>query len=165
LRGLLAHAGEPVRHYPVRVRDVPDTKVATLQAEVDQSQLVEAIGQTEWELREHLKAQGARMTNEFWVIYHGFVTPDSEGVIETAIPFTGAVEPSGAIAIRMETAHREAYATVVRDDCFYPRIMKAYEAVLGHAPGVGPLREIYLDFWDRVAGDEPFVHVAQPIGK
>jgi DNA-binding transcriptional MerR regulator len=164
LRGQFAHAGEPDRHYPVRIRDVPDTKVATLQAEVDGSRLVEAISQTHWELREHLAAQGAQTTHEFWVIYHGVVTPDNESVIETAVPFTGSVEPSGAIAIRMETAHREAYATVVRDDCFYPRIVKAYEAVLNHAPGAGPLREVYLDCWDRVAGDEPFVYVAQPIG-
>jgi DNA-binding transcriptional MerR regulator len=163
LRGQLAHAGEPERSYAVRVRDVPDTKVATLQAEVDQSRLVEAISETQWTVREHLVAQGARATHEFWVIYHGLVTPDNEAVIETAIPFTGSVEPAGAIAIRMEAAHREAYATVLRDDCFYPRIVGAYEAVLGHAPGVGPVREIYLDFWDQVAGDEPFVHVAQPI--
>jgi effector-binding domain-containing protein len=147
------------------VRDVPDTKVATLQAEVDQARLVEAISETQWALREHLTAQGAQMTPEFWVIYHGVITPDNETVIEAAVPFTGSVEPAGAIAIRMETAHREAYTTVMRDDCFYPRIVQAYEAVLTYAPGVGPVREIYLDYWDQVAGDEPFVHVAQPIGE
>jgi hypothetical protein len=27
----------------------------------------------------------------------------------------------------------------------------------------GPEREIYLNHWDRVAGTEPFVLVAQPI--
>jgi hypothetical protein len=149
-------------------RHVPATKIAVIRTEVDQQGLVDAIQANGWEIRRHLEVGGGQMTAEGWVIYHGFVTPDSEAPIEVCVPFTGAVEPAGEIAIRLEAAHVEIYATVTRDDCYYPRIMHAYDAVEAHrvdaglAPA-GPLREIYLAAWDDLVGTDPFVHIAQPV--
>lgn len=163
LRAQLRHAGGPERRYEVRVRDVPTTKIAAIRSEVDQERLSDAIGELEWEVRAHLVAQGAAVTSEFWVIYHGTVTPDSVAPIEVGVPYAGTVEPVGEIAIRLAAAHREAYAIVERDDCFYPRIVRAYEAVMAYAPAVGPPREVYLDRWERLGGSDPFVYVAQPI--
>jgi len=164
----LAHGGEPERSYAVARRDVPVTKIATIRSEVDQHGLAEAIRAGEWEIRGHLAAAGARVTAEHWVIYHGFVTPDSEAVIEVCVPYAGTVEPAGEMAIRLEAAQEQAYATVARDDCFYPRIMQAYEAVGAHVATAGlipvaPIREVYLAAWDTIAGTDPFVHVAQPV--
>ena len=168
LRGQFAHGGNPERAYEVRLRDVPAAKVATIRYEVDQQRLVDTIGVGEWEIRGHLAAAGAHVTAEHWVIYHGFVTPDSEAPIEVCVPFTGTAEPAGAMAIRLEPAHTEAYATVARDDCFYPRIMQAYDAVADHVAAenlitVGSSREIYVAACDAIAGTDPFVHVAQPV--
>jgi hypothetical protein len=111
---------------------------------------------------------GATTTAEHWVIYHGFVTPDSEATIEVCVPFTGPAEPADAMVIRQEPAHTELYATVARDDCFYPRIMVAYDALarLVAAEGLipdAPVREIYLAHWHAIAGTDPFVLVAQPV--
>lgn len=163
LRAQLGHSGEPERRYEVRVRDVPATKIATIRSDVDQARLVDTIRESEWAVRSHLVAQGAVVTSEFWVVYDGVVAPDSEAPIEVGVPYSGAAEPAGAIGMRMEAGHREAYATVDRDDCFYPRIVGAYEAVMAHGPAAGPPREIYLDYWERLGGSDPFVHVAQPI--
>ncbi|MEU4556829.1 MerR family transcriptional regulator [Actinoplanes sp. NPDC023936] len=167
LRTRLAHGDEPERSYPVRVALRPSHKVATLLFEVDQENLVPAMGAAEWEIRRLLEEQRAAVTGEHWVIYHSAVTPESEAPIEVCVPFTGSVEPAGKVAIRIEPERLVAFAEVTRDDCFYPRITQAYEAVHEHVTEAGliltaPPREIYLNSWDRLTGTDPFVHVAQP---
>ena len=154
--------------YEVHRRDVPATKVASIRCETDQQGLVEAIRRGQWEVRGHLAASGAGWTAEHWVIFHGFVTPDGEGPVEVCVHFSGAAEPAGDMVIRVEPAHTQAYATVARDDCYYPRIMQAYEAVQSHVAGhdlhtTAPVREVYIAAWDSIAGTDPFVHVAQPV--
>ncbi|BBH64156.1 MerR family transcriptional regulator [Actinoplanes sp. OR16] len=167
LRTRLVHGDEPQRSYQVQVALAPARKIATLTFEVDQENLVPAMGAAEWEIRRHLEEQGAACTGEHWVIYHRAVTPESEAPIEVCVPFTGSVEPAGQMAIRREPERLVAFAEVTRDDCFYPRITQAYDAVHQHVIDAGliltaPPREIYLDNWDRLAGTDPFVHVAQP---
>jgi DNA-binding transcriptional MerR regulator len=167
LRTRLAHGDEPERRYAVHVTASPARKVATLHIEVDLDHLVPEIGAAEWEIRRHLEEQGARTTGEHWVIYHGQVTPDSEARAEVCVPFSGPLDPAGRITIRIEPEHLITYAAVTREDCFYPRIVRAYEAVGDHVRAAGliataPPREIYLDSWDRLAATDPFVHVAQP---
>ena len=168
LRAQLAHTGEPERTYQVRHRAAPAVKVATIRSDVDQHSLVDTTRAAEWAIREHLAAAGAGTTAEHWVIFHGAVTPDNEATIEVCVPFTGPVEPADAIAIRLEPAQTQAYATVTRDDCFFPRIMHAYDAVAEHVAAArlqtsGPSREVYLSAWQDISGTDPFVLVAQPI--
>lgn len=166
LRIQLAAATQPPVAYEVHRRTVPATKVASIRRETDQQGLADAIRELQWKVRDRLA--GATVTAEHWVIYHGFVTPDSEATIEVCVPFTGPAEPVDSMIIRSEPAHTELYATVTRDDCFYPRIMVAYDALSRHVAGAGltltgPVREIYLAHWDTIAGTDPFVHVAQPV--
>jgi DNA-binding transcriptional MerR regulator len=169
LRGQLANSASSLEaSYVVSLRDVPAAKVASIRTEVDQSGLVEAIRGCEWSIRSHLDGEAASVSVEHWVIFHGPVTPESEATIEVCVPFTGTVEPLDEITIRIEPAHREVFTTVARDDCFYPRIMRAYEAVDGYtnAHGLalsGSVREIYLGEWHHLAATDPFVHVAQPV--
>jgi DNA-binding transcriptional MerR regulator len=166
LRIQLAAATQPATRYEVRRREVPATKVASIRRETDQQGLADTIRELQWTLRDRLT--GGTVTAEHWVIYHGFVTPDSEAMIEVCVPFTGPAEPVDAMVIRVEPAHTELYATVTRDDCFYPRIMVAYDALSRHVATeglvlTGPVREVYLAHWDAIAGTDPFVHVAQPV--
>ena len=166
LRIQLAAATQPPIGYRVHRREVPATKVASIRRETDQQGLADAIHELQWAVRDRLT--GGTTTAEHWVIYHGFVTPDSEATIEVCVPFTGPAEPAGSMVIRLEPAHTEFYATVARDDCFYPRIMVAYDAVSREVAAAdrclsGPIREIYLAHWDELAGTDPFVHVAQPV--
>jgi DNA-binding transcriptional MerR regulator len=170
LRAQLARTGDPTApDLPVRLRDVPEAKVAAIRRDTDQPSLLPLIRSAEDQLRRHLSAGKAEPTGEMWVIYHGQVTPDSEAPVEVCVPFTGTVDPAGPIVIRVEPAHTEAYATIVRDDCYYPRIMLGYEAVAtwtrhaGRARAGAP-REVYFAAWEDTGGTEPFCHIAQPIG-
>ncbi len=161
--------GEAASH-PLHRREIPATKVAFLRTDVDQQGLLDAIGTAEWEIRQFLGAAGGRATAEHWVLYDGFVTPDSEAPIEVCVPFTGLVETAGNITIRLEAAHSEIYTTVLRDDCYYPRIMHAYDAVEEHRLNGGLIRtgsprEIYLAAWNEITGTDPFVHIATPIAE
>ncbi|GAA2543455.1 MerR family transcriptional regulator [Winogradskya consettensis] len=150
--------------YPVRLREVTAVKLASVRYETDQAGLMETIERGEAEVRAVLDAAGAATTTEHWVIYHSFVTPETAAPVEICVPFRGTAEPADDVVIRIEPAHTQAYATVARDDCFYPRIMRAYAAVESFVvEASAPPREIYLGAWHEIAGTDPFVHVAQPI--
>jgi DNA-binding transcriptional MerR regulator len=149
--------------HPVHLRQVPQTKVATIRRDADQPNLLPTILITHSEIQDHLRRAGATMTGEWWVIFHGFVTPDSEAPVEICIPYTGTVDPAGPIVIRVEAAHTEAYCEVTKAECVFPRIMLAYDAMVAWfrstgATSAGPVREIYLG----TEGD-PFAYVAEPI--
>lgn len=167
LRTALTSAGPAGHAYQVRLREVPQTKLATIRCEVDQASLVPTMLASEEQMATHLRAAGAEPTGETWWIYHGLVTPDSEAPVEACVPFTGMVDPAGPITIRVEPAHAQAYVTITGHECSYPRIMAAYDAVEAwvRAAGrvrAGPPREIYFAR-DREPGDAPFAHLAQPV--
>lgn len=149
--------------YPVKVRQVPDTKVAAVRREADQQNLLPTILSTHMEIEDHLRHAGARISGEWWVLFHGFVTPDGEAPVEICIPYSGTVDPAGPIVIRVEPAHVEAYCEVSEAECAFPRIMLAYDALVAWQRMSGTVatlavREIYLG-----TGQEPFAYVAQPI--
>ncbi|GIF80284.1 MerR family transcriptional regulator [Catellatospora bangladeshensis] len=158
LRGELLRAAVPEVAFAVAVRRVPEVKVAALRFEVDQQGLVAAMRLGEDVLRRHLAASGVGPGGSLRVLYLGPVTPDCAAPIEVCVPFSGGLEP----------ARTEVFCTVLRDDCFYPRIMSAYAAVDGFVRdaglvAAGPVREVYLADWDAVAGDGPYAEVAMPV--
>jgi DNA-binding transcriptional MerR regulator len=169
LRAQLTRSGEAAdRQYAVHLRDVAETKVASIRCDVDQQALVSTTRRNEATIKEHLLAAGAELTGEVWMLFHGLVTPDSEAPVEVCVPFTGTVDPAGPITIRIEAAHTEAYCTISRDDCFYPRIMPAYDVVHSWVvdagvPAIGPPREVYFVDWCEISGEDPFCHIAQPV--
>jgi DNA-binding transcriptional MerR regulator len=153
---------------PVLTRAVPETKIASIRADTNQQLLVGVIVSSTYQLREYLFEAGATLTGESWVIYHGAVTPEAEATVEVCMPFTGLVDPSGPIAIRVEPAHQEAYCTITMDECAYPRIMLAYDLVVDWVraaglPETGPSREIYRPDCNLLPRDEPAVAVAVPV--
>lgn len=104
------------RHpYQVRVREVSETKVATIRREVDQTDLVLTMTGCAERIHTRLREVGAEPTGETWWLYHGFVTPDSRSPVEVCVPYRGMAEPSDDIVLRIEPAHTEAYVTVTRD--------------------------------------------------
>ncbi|ADB33953.1 transcriptional regulator, MerR family [Kribbella flavida DSM 17836] len=169
LRDRLIRSGSPgLAPRPVLVRDVPETKVASIRVDTDQQGLMGEIVAATIEIRAHLTAVAAELPGGSWVIYHGAVTPENEAAVEICVPFTGLVDPAGPIGIRLEPAHTEAYCTISRDDCVYPRIMLAYDLVddwvrhTGH-PTTGPAREIYHPGFRDLNSSDPAVDIAQPI--
>ncbi|HET6989059.1 MAG TPA: MerR family transcriptional regulator [Kribbella sp.] len=169
LRDRLSRSGSPgLAPRPVMTRGVPETKIAAIRSDTDQQTLIGVIVSSTDEIRAYLRAAGATLTGESWVIYHGAVTPEAEATVEVCVPFGGLVDPSGPIAIRVEPAHREAYCTITMDECAFPRIMLAYDLVFdwvraaGH-PEAGPPREVYLPDCHLIPRDQPAVDIALPI--
>ncbi|GAB2606262.1 MerR family transcriptional regulator [Kribbella endophytica] len=169
LRDRLLRAGSPgLSPRPVLLRDVPETKLASIRVDVDQQSLMGVIVASTLEIRAHLTAAGASLPGGSWVIYHGAVTPESEATVEICVPFGGTVDPAGPIGIRIEPAHTEAYCTISRDECVYPRIMLAYDLLedwvrtSGH-PTTGPSRETYHPGFRELTSSDPAVDIAQPI--
>ncbi|TWD75342.1 DNA-binding transcriptional MerR regulator [Kribbella amoyensis] len=169
LRDRLIRAGSPgLPPRPVRLREVPETKIAAIRADTDQQSLMGVIVTSTMEIRAHLEAAGAELPGGSWVIYHGSVTPESEATVEVCVPFTGLVDPAGPITIRVEPAHTEAYCTITKDECAYPRIMLAYDLLQDEVrraawPETGSVREIYHRHFRELAGSDPAVDIAQPI--
>lgn len=169
LRAHLTRTGPPRRPYPVTLRRLAETKVASITREVDQQSLVPTTLSCTAEINGYLEASGAVTTGERWIVFYGHVTPDSEAAVEICVPFTGTVDPAGDIVIRVEPAQTVAAATVSRGECFYPQIMLAYDDVGAFArdaglPEAGPAREIYFADWHAITDSDPFVHVALPVG-
>ncbi|GAA1572476.1 MerR family transcriptional regulator [Kribbella hippodromi] len=169
LRDRLARTGTPgLAPRPVRTRDVPATKIASIRAETDQQQLIGVIVSCTDEIMSYLHTAGATGTDGSWVIYHGAVTPDAQATVEVCVPFGGLVDPDGRIGIRVEPAHHEAYCTITMDECAYPRIMLAYDLVFDWVranglPDAGPPREVYFANCQSIPRDEPAVDIALPV--
>jgi DNA-binding transcriptional MerR regulator len=165
---LLRTASPGLAPRPVLTRDVPETKIASIRCDTDQQALIGVIVSSTMELRAHLTRAGASLPGGSWVIYHGAVTPEAEATVEVCLPFDGLVDPAGQIAIRVEPAHTEAYCTISKDECAYPRIMLAYDLLQDWVrrcglPTTGPTREIYYPDFQHLPGAAPGVDIAQPI--
>jgi DNA-binding transcriptional MerR regulator len=165
---LLRSASPGLPDRAVLTREVPESKVAAIRADTDQQSLIGVLVSSTMEIRAHLARAGAELPGGSSVIYHGAVTPESEATVEVCVPFTGAVEPAGPIAIRVEPAHTEAYCTITKDECAYPRIMLAYDLLddwvrRSGRPTTGPVREIYHPDFQYAAGPALAVDIAQPI--
>ena len=150
----------PTEPFTVHTRRVPERTLATLTSHVVQADLVPTLTDSAHRLREHLTTHGAVVTDEWWAVYHGVVSPDSDGPLEVCVPFEGLVPPAGKVAIRIEAAHTEAFAPISAEQCSYPRILHAYDAVTGwvhrHGEPDGPPREVYPVPWP----EDPTHHVA-----
>jgi DNA-binding transcriptional MerR regulator len=152
----------------VLTRFVPAVKVASIRADSDQQSLVGVLVSSMLEIHAHLEQAEAQLPGGWSVIFYGPVTPESEATVEVCVPFTGSVEPAGPIAIRVEPPHAQAYCTITKDECAYPRIMLAYDLLedwvrRSGRPTTGSVREMYFRDFRVIAGDEPAVDIAQPI--
>lgn len=118
-------------------------------------------------LRRHLAAAGAEADDVDWTLHHGVASPDSEALVEVCVPFRGAVEPAGEVAVRVEPAHHEAWTRLTKAQVRPPDVMYAFDAVLAWVAGHGTSsdldpREVYFADWVAVGADTPAVDVAVP---
>lgn len=150
----------------VETRDVGEQKVATITGHPLQAELLPLLNASVAEIRAHLASAGAAFGEEFWVLFHGVVSPDSDGPVEICVPFSGAVEPASSIVIRIEPAQTQAFTRIGAEICRYPQILQAYDAVeqwiRRHGAPAGPSREIYAYPWDDRPGAGPVADIAAP---
>lgn len=150
----------------VRRRTMAERTVASITRRVLQPELVDCFTEADRAISEHLAAHDATRTAESWVIYHGTVSPDSDGPIEVCVPFDGLVPPTSDISVRVEPAGEELYVEIGSDLCGYPQILQAYSAVVRASldlPSAGPVRERYISDWDGGPGVEHVADIVQPL--
>lgn len=153
--------------FPVSTRWVPDAMVVSASAHVLQPELPRFIPDRLRLLRAHVAACGAVADEIDWTTYHSTSTSDSAGLVEVCVPFAGSVPPTTEITVRVEPAHREAYARLTKGQVRPPHIMHAFDAVAtwlgrrGRRRTLDP-REVYFADWVAVDDATPAVDVAFP---
>ncbi|MDO4247293.1 MAG: helix-turn-helix domain-containing protein [Deinococcus sp.] len=153
--------------YTVQTRFVPSQPVATLTRRVTADELPQTIAAGMSELHRQLAAQEAAPSGAPFVIFHGQVDADSDGPVEICQPYTGTLVPAGALTLREEPAHHEAFTQLTKAQFEFPGILSAYDATAAYAQKhgqTGPLRcrEVYPYDWDSLGADEVAGEVAWP---
>lgn len=157
-------------HYPmlpVTTREMPQQTLLTEQAYVDAQHLSDWIVQAGLRQLAAAEAVGGQVEASI-VIYHGEVSEDSDGPVESAVPIDPTQAEKATLPTRVEPSHLEAFVTISRAQVRYPDILSAYDAVEAwiaetNALQGGSPREYY--FGDPSTGpeDEAVAHVAFPI--
>lgn len=153
--------------FEVKTRHIPEQKVATISRKLFQPELNIFIPEAIVKLREYISAEGLKAGEIDWVNYYGEITLDSDAIAEVCVPFEGTLEPTAEIAIRVEPAHYEAYVTLRKEQCVYPDVLQAYDAVSkwvkqNQKSNVLPRREVYWADWSNTLADQPAFDVAFP---
>ena len=115
-----------------------------------------------------LDKTGVKHQTHTFVIYDGLVNEDSDGPVEICMAFEGTITAPDGLHVRIEPAHTEAYTTITKAQCEFPRILEAYDAVSNHivANGLefgGSPREVYFVDVNAVGPNDPFVDIAFPV--
>ena len=63
------------------------------------------------------------------VFFEDLVTPDSDGVVEVAVPHAGIVEPVADLHVRLVPAHTAAWLAVPQEYEDMPLILRVYDAI------------------------------------
>ncbi|GGJ43646.1 MerR family transcriptional regulator [Deinococcus roseus] len=161
---VLDHKEMPM--HEVKTRQIPDQIVATIQRRVFAKDIGEFNGNSLGALFSHL---GDQVSGAPFIIFHGAVNEDSDGPVEVCIPFSGQVQPAGDIGIRIEAAHEEAYVTITKEQCIFPEILQAYDAVSSWIKAEGKdcsfssPREVYFADFMNAGPDDLVCDIAYPI--
>jgi DNA-binding transcriptional MerR regulator len=159
--------GKPM--FEIQTRHVPEQKIATIQRHVFKDGIGQFIPEAHDTLFGLLAAAGAQPSGAPFVIYYGKVDVDSDGPAEACVPFTGSLEPSGEVRIRIDPAHEEAFIVMTRGAVDGPELMQGYDALFtwvnqqgrgGHGG-----REIYFEAapWESLRPDQPAFDIAVPL--
>jgi DNA-binding transcriptional MerR regulator len=137
--------------YQVQTKHVPEQTYVSRTRHVRVPELMHFIVRTVTELREQHEPTGRD-----FVLYHGAVSEEEDGPVEVCLPTAGGD--------KRLPAREVAYTVATGDQCQFPEILGAYEAVARWAKEHGreldgPPHEIN-DFDD---GEPPRMEIAWPI--
>jgi DNA-binding transcriptional MerR regulator len=120
---------EPELTNAVARRDALATKILCRSRRIDSTALPDLVRTAERDLRTHLRGCGLPGDGTKLVYFQELVTPDSEGLVEVAVAYTGSAEPIDDLYIRLVPAHREVYLPVPPKYEDLPLILRVYDAV------------------------------------
>ncbi len=153
--------------FEIQERSIQEQKIATIQTRITAHDLPDFIGGSMQRILEYLAAARLSQSGPAFVIYHGQVDTDSDGPVETCVPFSGQLEPTDDIRIRIEPEHKEYYTRLTKAQVEFPGILDAYSAVNraitdnGKVAAGGP-REVYFADWGSLQPDAPACDIAAP---
>jgi DNA-binding transcriptional MerR regulator len=120
--------GRPAACSPA-LRARPEHKLLSRERRVHIDQLKEFRISTEERLRARLRAAGLPADGPVLVYFHGYVTRDSDGPAEVAMPFTGSVDPVDDLRVRLSPAGTDVFVPVAGADADFPGILRVYDTV------------------------------------
>lgn len=121
-------ASSPITGTP-RLRARPQRKLLCQERRVHIGELQAFVTEAQERIRARLRAVGLPGDGPTLVHFHGFVTHDSNGPVEVAVPFTGSIEPVDDLRVRLSPAGTDAYLPVAEADAGFPDILRAYDAL------------------------------------
>jgi effector-binding domain-containing protein len=143
----LAEGRRHLMPYEVTKKEVPPTRVAMVEAEVDLASIEVAFRDGFGEILSVLAPAGAAPTGAPFVIYHDVIDESMSGRIEMCLPVDGEFQPTDRVKLK-ELPHGSAASTIHKGS--YEEIPPAYHAVSewmtanGYEPA-GPPCEVYLN--------------------
>ncbi|NTV39667.1 MAG: GyrI-like domain-containing protein [Demequinaceae bacterium] len=168
----------------IAIREVPQRGLATVRAQVQQHEVGEFLGRAFAQLFEFTNAyQGLRSRHTTtdsptYAIYYGTFRSDAPTVVEACVVLDrllepgevlpGSPEPGGAIAVRVEPAHAEAYLPITRRGLALPSLSSAYDELGAWVSRNGrivqtiPAREVYITDVMAAGDDDHVCDVAFP---
>lgn len=87
------------------------------------------VADSQERIRGRLRAAGLPGEGPALVHFHGYVTHDSDGPVEVAVPFTGSVDPVDDLRVRLSPAGTDAALPVAKADAEFPDILRTYDAL------------------------------------
>ncbi|MEV0228146.1 MerR family DNA-binding transcriptional regulator [Nonomuraea sp. NPDC050786] len=108
------------------LRSRPQRKLLCRERRVHIDELEAFIADAQEHIRARLRAVGLSDDGPTLVHFHGFVTRDSDGPVEVAVPFTGSVEPVDDLRVRLSPAGTDAVLPVAKADADFPMILHVY---------------------------------------
>lgn len=120
--------GRPVTGTPT-LRPRPRRALLCREQRVHIGELEAFVADSQERIRGRLRAVGLPADGPTLVHFHGFVTRDSDGPVEVAVPFTGSVDPADDLRVRLSPAGTDAVLPVAKADACFPDILRVYDAL------------------------------------
>jgi DNA-binding transcriptional MerR regulator len=166
IHAILREEGQPV--FLIQTRHVPAQRVMSMQRRLRASETDGFVREAKAAFAAQLG--GAAPTGPFTLLFHGVVDHESDGPLEAILGYSGEVQVTEQVGIRIEPAHDEAFTTITKAQWDYPAILAAYDAVACSAEvaarprGRLSCREVYLAEPEQIGDDELICDIAFPLG-
>ena len=115
--------------WEVEVRNAPPQQVVSITRHVKIDQLEDHIVGSTRALKELVEAQGGEVDGLPFGIYHGPVNENDDGPMEVCLPVQQQVAANGEVTAKQLPAVRVAFVDITGEQCEFPEILKAYDAV------------------------------------
>ena len=166
VRSLISHLNgkeETTMTFEIGVKEVTPQQVVSISKHVYIGLLDSHIKGSINYLKEFVTKQDGEIDGHPFGLYHGTVNNNDNGPVEVCLPVSGKFSVSGEVVAREIPSGSVAYVTVKDEQCEFPAILEAYDALHDWITGKGydineSPREIWLstDKAEKIEIDWPF---------